>query len=295
MLAILNVTPDSFSDGGLLPTPRAVVAAARRFLRHGADALDIGGESTRPGAHPVPVDQQIARVAPAVRAIREAGIDAPITIDTTRAAVAAAALEAGADAVNDVSGGADDPGMLPLLAARAAGVVLMHRPLPPHLDRYAHEHPTPPPDANVVEDVRVALARLARAALDAGIHREAIVLDPGLGFGKSVDQNAALAAHTPALAALGYPLLAAASRKSFVGRLGMGEADPAAPEPDDRLGGSIAFSLVQMRGGARLFRVHDVAEQARALRIAWRLEHEHTITPPGPTPAPDPRPGRSTE
>lgn len=273
VMAILNVTPDSFSDGGQLATLEAVVAAATKAVRDGAVILDIGGESTRPGAQPVSAQEQIARVVPAIEAIRAAGISAPITIDTTSAAVARAAINAGADAINDVSGGEADPAMLATAAELGRGIVLMHRLTTPERDSYSDRYSDDPEyTGGVVAAVRGALERLARRALDAGIRPDAIVLDPGLGFGKSVAQNLALVRHTAELAALGYPLLGAASRKSFTARVSMqpGETDP--PPPDGRLGASIAFSLAQLRGGVRLFRVHDVAEQGRALRAAWAIE-----------------------
>ncbi len=266
-MAILNVTPDSFSDGGTLATPRLAAEAARRAIDEGADLLDIGGESTRPGAQRVPADDQIHRTVPAIRAIRDAGIDAPITIDTTRARTAAAALDAGADAVNDVSGATEDPGMLALVAERRCGVVLMHRLRPPDEDSFSDQYERTPEYADVVEDVRAALAAMLDRAIDAGIPIESVVLDPGLGFGKSVEQNLALIRGTDRVASLGCPVLSGISRKSFVGRAALGRDS----DPTERLEGTIALSVQHLARGARVFRVHDPGPARRALDAAWAL------------------------
>lgn len=280
VVAILNVTPDSFSDGGALATPEACVGAARRAIEEGADALDLGGESTRPGADDVPAAEQLRRVLPALRALRAAGVEAPITIDTRSAEVAAGALDGGADGVNDVSGGLDDPRMLPLVAERVCGVVLMHRLIHPKFDRYAHLHPSPPDygpepplDADlrawstgVVARVRDALRERLEAALRAGVRADAIVLDPGLGFGKSVEQNVRLIAGARHLGeTLAAPLLCAASRKSFVGAITGVEA------PAQRVGGSVGVAVAMRRAGFSLFRVHDVAPHVQALRVTDTL------------------------
>ncbi|GAB4522012.1 MAG: dihydropteroate synthase [Phycisphaerales bacterium] len=267
ILAILNVTPDSFSDGGQLPTPEAVVDRARRAIDEGATVLDIGGESTRPGATRVPADDQIARTVPAIRAIRDAGIDAPISIDTTRATVAAAALDAGADAINDVSGATEDPGILTLAAQRSCGVILMHRLRPPDADAYSDRYTADAPvyEGGVVNAVRSALENLAQRARSAGCAHDTIVLDPGLGFGKTVEQNLALIRFASTFEALGFPTLSAASRKSFIGRLSGVE------HPSERVAGSVAVSVIHHGAGVRLFRVHDVAPHAQALRMAHAL------------------------
>lgn len=268
LLAILNVTPDSFADGGLHASVPDALAAARRFVDQDADVIDIGGESTRPGAAAVGEEEQRRRVIPVIRAIRAAGgalASIPLTIDTTRAAVAARALDAGADAVNDVSAGLDDPGMLPLAASRSCGMILMHRLARPSQDRYSDQYDAPPPYADVVEDVARFLDERARAAVAAGVPPGGIIIDPGLGFGKSVEQNLALIDGTPRLAALGYPVLSALSRKSFVGRVSLGRDST----PDERLPGTLALSLRHVRAGASLLRVHDVAAHAAAL-AAWR-------------------------
>ncbi len=263
VIAILNATPDSFSDGGELPTEQAIVARAHAALSEGADMLDIGGESTRPGAARVSAEDQIRRTAPGIRAIRDAGIDAPLSIDTTLAAVAEAALDAGADAINDVSGATEDAGMIALAARRGCGLVLMHRLAPPTADRYSNDYHTPPTyPGGVVTAVRTFLAEARARAIAAGVAPEAIVLDPGLGFGKSVEQNYELVRAARELEAIGSPTLSAASRKSFIGAI-VGEE-----EPKRRLAGSVALSVAHALAGVRLFRVHDVRAHAQALRVA---------------------------
>lgn len=268
IVAVLNVTPDSFSDGGSLPDADAAARAALEAVAAGADAIDLGGESTRPGAVRVSAEEQIRRVVPALRAIRDAGVDAPISVDTTLCAVAAAALDAGADAINDVSAGREDPGLFGLAADRGAGLVLMHRLRAPGEDRYSDRHDAPPDygDAGaglgVVASVRAFLLERAEAAERAGVAREAIAIDPGLGFGKTVAQNFELIAGVGSLVATGRPVLVGASRKSFIGRAGGAEA------PADRAAGSAGAAVAMRLGGAALFRVHDVATHVQALRVA---------------------------
>lgn len=287
IVAILNLTPDSFADGGALPTVPAAVAHARACLAQGADMLDLGGESTRPGATRVSAAEQIARVVPVLSALRsDSAFDCvPISVDTTLTAVAAAALAAGADAINDVSAGLEGgPELFALLAARRAGVILMHRLRPPESDQYSDRYPAAPaystdpaaPPSAVVAPVTAFLRERALAAEAAGIAPSAIVLDPGLGFGKSVAQNLALIRATPALADLGYPILSALSRKSFVGRVGL-QRDSA---PSERLEATLALSVVHLAAGAHLFRVHDVAPHASALRAA-RAALEPSAAPSG--------------
>lgn len=277
VMGIINATPDSFSDGGQHLAPHAAAESAARMVADGADMLDVGGESTRPGSSRVDADEQIARVVPVIEAIRNAGIGVPISIDTTMSVVAAAALDAGADAINDVSGGEEDPDCR-ACARREAGLVLMHRLRPPDEDAYSDRYSEgeSPVYRDVVEAVLNGVLPAAAKAMSAGVPRDAIVLDPGLGFGKTVEQNLELVRQTGDLVASGFPMLGAASRKSFVGRVCVepGDGDPeqtTPPAADDRLGGSIAFSLMQLLGGVRLFRVHDVREQSRALRSAWAI------------------------
>lgn len=269
VLGILNVTPDSFSDGGDLPDPAAVVRRAGEMLAAGAAGLDIGGESTRPGASRVLGAAQIDRVVPAITAVRRAfGPEPIITIDTTLSAVALAALDAGADAVNDVSAGQESADMFALCAQRRCGIILMHRAKPPEMDHFSTAYgragiPAAPAYSDVVHDVGLMLASRAIAAIDAGVPQESIVLDPGLGFGKSVADNLALIERTAELAELGYPILSGISRKSFVGAF-MGL--PAGHQPRDRVSGSVTLARRHIAAGARLLRVHDVAEHIAAIR-----------------------------
>ncbi|HRQ73961.1 MAG TPA: dihydropteroate synthase [Phycisphaerales bacterium] len=269
IIAVLNLTPDSFHEASRVPSVGAAVEAARRAVGEGADALDLGGESTRPGAARVSQDEQIERVVPSVRAIRAAGGplgDVPISVDTTHGAVARAALDAGADAVNDVAAGTEDPAMFPLIAERGAGVILMHRLVPPDRDSYSDRYAIAPAYDDVAGEVAAYLAEGLRAATDAGIHPESVVLDPGLGFGKTVEQNAELMRGVGRLQALGRPILCAVSRKSFVGRLSSPGVETT---PSERLTGSVALAVQQCVSGVRLFRVHDVREHAEALRAVW--------------------------
>jgi dihydropteroate synthase len=276
LMAIVNVTPDSFSDGGRYETPPAALRAARQAVAEGADVLDIGGESTRPGATRVAAHEQIARVVPVIRAIRESlGSGVAISVDTTLASVADAAIAAGASIINDVSAGLEDPAILTLAAERRTGLVLMHRLTQPQFDRYSDQYQHPPLYGNVVEDVRDFLSERVAAARAAGVRSEAMVIDPGLGFGKTVEQNLELIRGTPRLAELGFAVLSGLSRKSFVGRVsGLGEGST----PGGRLAGSVALSVVHAVHGASVFRVHDVGPVATALKTlsetAQVLEHQ---------------------
>ncbi|MCA9303446.1 MAG: dihydropteroate synthase [Phycisphaerales bacterium] len=265
LLAILNRTPDSFSDGGELDTLERVVRRATTAIEQGADMLDIGGESTRPGAQRIDADEQIRRVVPAIRAIRDAGINCPITIDTTLRRVAESALDAGTDAINDVSAGTEDDGMLTLAGERSCGIILMHRLSPPDKDSFSDQYTSEPAYRDVVNDVLNYLRDRANAAIDRGIDPQSIMLDPGLGFGKSVGQNLALIRGTDRLCTLGFPVFSALSRKSFVGRIALGRDS----EPGERVAGSIACSVLHLVAGARFFRVHDVAEHRQSLDAAW--------------------------
>lgn len=251
----------------------AALERAKRAVRDGAAMLDIGGESTRPGAQRVPAAEQIERVVPIIEAVRGcenadvAGI--PISVDTTLAEVAHAALQSGADAVNDVSGATEDADLLGVVAEFGAGLVLMHRAAPPPADKYADEYQGEPVFAGgVVAAVRSHLAQRAEAARAAGVNTEGLVIDPGLGFGKSVRQNVQLLASVLELASLGMPVYIGASRKRFIGRVSItGES-----EPGDRLAGSIAATILAAQQGAPLHRVHDVAEHVQALATlqAWQ-------------------------
>lgn len=265
-LGILNLTPDSFSDGGRFDSAEAAVQAGLDALDAGADGLDLGGESTRPGAQRMPAEIQIRRVLPVMRRLLKARPQASLSIDTTLSEVAAAALDAGAVAINDVSAGMEDPGMLPLAARAGCGVVLMHRLRPPDGDSFSHQYAVAPDylaGGGVVSVVERFLAGRAAAAIAAGVDSRAILIDPGLGFGKTVMQNLDLIRATPRLADLGYPILSALSRKSFVAK-GAG-IDPDLP-PVDRDRATVVLSQLHLRLGASVFRVHDVPGHVRTLR-----------------------------
>ena len=248
-MGILNVTPDSFSDGGAFLDPSSAITHGRRMVAEGADILDIGGESTRPysGARPVSADEELARIMPVLPAL--AGVGAPVSIDTMKAAVAAQALAAGACIVNDVWGLQRDPEMARVVAAHGVAVIVMH-------NRDAAD-----PAIDIMADVRAFFERSLTIAATAGIARDRIVLDPGIGFGKTAEQSIAVIARLGELAAFGLPLLIGLSRKRFIDTI-----DSSAPEA--RLGGSIAANLLAADAGAAIVRVHDVAETVQALRVA---------------------------
>jgi len=266
IMGILNVTPDSFSDGGRHSAPDRAIRRALEMHAQGAAIIDIGGESTRPGAHRVSDAEQIARTKPVIDGLVGAGFDGLISIDTTRSAVARAAIDAGAHIINDVSAGAGDREMLPLAASTGAGLVLMHRACAPDRDSYSDAYESEPEyDRGVAYAVREALRTAAERAVDAGVDAGAIVLDPGLGFGKSVEQNLELVARMAELGSLGFELLSAASRKSFLGAVAGIE------NPADRLSASLPVTVAHALAGVRLFRVHDVREQREALDIAGAI------------------------
>ena len=248
VMGVLNVTPDSFSDGGRFLDPAAAVAEAERMAADGADLIDVGGESTRPGADPVSEEEQIARVAPVIAAIRHLPIT--ISIDTTRAAVAAAALDAGAVVVNDVTAGRDDPDLLPLCAETGAPVVLMHMLGEPKSMQVA------PTYVNVVGEVRDFLLDRANAAEALGVKSENILLDVGIGFGKTGAHNLALLQELETFTALPYPHLAGVSRKRFIGEI---TGEPVAANRQFGTAAAVAWAVAR---GAGIVRVHDV----RAMR-----------------------------
>ncbi len=262
-MGVVNATPDSFSDAH--PTEERAVSHGLALLEQGADLLDVGGESTRPGAERVPESEELRRVVPVVRELAATG--AVVSIDTTRATVAAAALDAGAALVNDVSGGLADPAMLPLVARAGVPVVLMHwrGPSADMQARAAYD--------DVVRDVAAALEERVRAATDAGVAEDRVVVDPGLGFGKTVEHNWALLRALPALAALGRPLLVGASRKSFLGALLAGPDGTPRPA-GQRDAATAALSLGAAQAGAWAVRVHEVAATADAVRVAAALGAE---------------------
>jgi dihydropteroate synthase len=265
VVCIVNATPDSFSDGGKFNHVEGAVEHIKRAIDQGADMLDIGGESTRPGAQRVDVDEQVKRVVPIIEAVRCSGIDIPISIDTTRSAVARSALESGADAVNDVSAMTEDPEMLGVVSGAKCGVVLMHRLTSSDRDSYSDQYSSAPEYGDVVDVVREHLAAQREAAIGAGVVEERIVLDPGLGFGKSVEDNLRLIHGTERIVEIGSPVMSGLSRKSFVGRVGLGRDS----DPIERDGASVGLSVIHMRFGARIFRVHDVGAHRAALDAAW--------------------------
>ena len=266
LMGILNVTPDSFSGDGLARERDIVAAAvdqAARFQADGAAILDIGGESPRPGAEPVSAQQEIDRTVPVIQAIRARFPDVVLSIDSFKAATAAAALDAGADWINDVWGGRADPEMLPLAAARGCPIVLMHnRSKPGHaeIDRRLGGSYVAPDYGDFLPEVLAELQALADAALAAGVAREKIMLDPGVGFGKTVQQNMVLINALDHVKALGFPVLLGASRKSFIGKV----LDVPA---DERVDGTAATTMVGVLRGADVIRVHDVRRMDQVMRM----------------------------
>lgn len=258
IMGIVNVTPDSFSDGGDHASAAAAIAHARRLLAEGADILDIGGESTRPGAEPVPVDVEIARVVPVIAALAADG--AVISVDTRHAAVMQAAAAAGAKIINDVTALTGDPDSLSVAAASGLPLVLMHIQGEPQTMQLAPRY------ADVTAEVIDWLGRRIEAARGAGIAREKIAIDPGIGFGKDLFHNVDLLARTASLHGLGCPVLIGVSRKRFIAALSKGEA------PKDRVAGSIAAALHALGQGAQILRVHDVAATVQAVAVWQALQ-----------------------
>jgi dihydropteroate synthase len=256
IMGVVNVTPDSFSDGGLYIEEEAAIAHGEQLVRDGADILDVGGESTRPGAQKVSAEEERARTEPVVSDLVGAGHR--VSIDTSKLAVAEAALDAGASVVNDVTALRGDPEIGALCAERGAGLVLMHMQGNP---RTMQLEPT---YDDVVVDVRAFLEERLEAALAAGVDEERIWLDPGIGFGKTLEHNLELLRRLRELRALGRPLVVGTSRKSFIGKIDGSQVG-------DRLGGTIASSIYAMAEGADVLRVHDVAEVAQATAVAGAI------------------------
>ena len=251
-MGVVNVTPDSFSDGGLYLDPDAAIAHGRELVAQGAVILDVGGESTRPGAEAVDAEEELRRVAPVVAALSR---EATVSIDTSKAVVAEAALDGGAEIVNDVTALRGDPGMAALCAERRAGVVLMHMRGNPRTMQ------ADPVYEDVVDEVKAFLAERLVFAVDAGVAEEKVWLDPGIGFGKTREHNFELLRRLGELRDLGRPLVIGTSRKSFIGAV---DGSPAG----ERLGGTIASSVLAAAEGADVLRVHDVAEVGQAMRVA---------------------------
>jgi dihydropteroate synthase len=247
-MGVLNITPDSFSDGGQFLAPERALVQARRMIAEGADIIDIGAESTRPyGAAPISTDEELKRLQPIVADVVSLGI--PVSIDSMKSAVVAWALDAGATIANDVWGLQRDPDMAELLAARHCPVVIMHN------------RDQADSGIDIMADIAGFFTRSLDLATEAGISRENLVLDPGIGFGKTPEQSMTVLARLDQLRSFGLPLLVGASRKRFINSV-------SPSEPDQRLGGSIAAHLIAAKAGARIIRTHDVAETVQALRVA---------------------------
>jgi dihydropteroate synthase len=255
VMGVVNVTPDSFSDGGRYLDVASAIEHGLQLEAEGAGILDIGGESTRPGAEPVSEEEELRRVVPVIAGLRAAGANARISIDTSKALVAAAALDAGATLVNDVTALRGDPAMATLVAERRVECCLMHMLGEPRtMQRDPHYE-------DVVSDVKAFLEERVAVAVAAGIAEERLLLDPGIGFGKTTDHNLELLARLDELVAIGRPLVIGTSRKSFLGRI-------TGREVDDRVAATIATNVMAFERGAQIFRVHDVAPVRDALLIA---------------------------
>lgn len=261
IMGILNVTPDSFSDGGRYTGVDSALEKARAMLQEGALIIDVGGESTRPGSERVPADGQLQRVVPVIEALREMmPADRFISIDTTLSRVAEAALDAGADCVNDVSAGRDDPGLFELVAARNVPLMLMHMQGEPKTmqDNPHYE--------DAVTEVLDFLMRRIDAATAAGVPKHHLVIDPGIGFGKRKIDNLKLLAHLDSFVATGFPVLLGTSRKRFMGSI----LD--VTDPTELVAATVATTTLGVVKGVRLFRVHDVKENYQALEVAWAIQ-----------------------
>jgi dihydropteroate synthase len=259
IVGILNVTPDSFSDGGKYELAETAILHGLDLAKAGAAIIDVGGESTRPGAVRVPAEVQIERVLPVIRGIRKHS-SALLSIDTTSSVVANMAMDAGASIINDVSAGVEDEEIFEVAAKTGAGLVLMHRRLPPELDTYSHEYKELVDLTDIVHDVSSWLESRISIAIAHGVHKSTIAIDPGLGFGKSVEQNWQLIREASQITALGYPVFVGASRKSFIGaKTGITE-----PELRDEASAGVSVQLAQQ--GVQIFRVHNVSVHLRMLQ-----------------------------
>jgi dihydropteroate synthase len=266
LMAVLNVTPDSFSDGGQFNTLETAIAQANSLLDFGADILDIGGQSTRPQADLISLEEELDRVVPVIQALRsgaagEAAQSAPISVDTTRAAVARAAVLAGADIVNDISGGTYDPKMLPTVAELGVPVILMHiRGTSKTMQQMTDYQ-------NLIGEICEFLQKQVESAIAQGISPSHIALDPGIGFAKTGSQNLEILRRLPEVRSLGYPLLVGTSRKSFIGHI-LNQ-----PDPKQRVWGTAATCCAAIAGAADILRVHDVKEMHEVCQVAdaiWR-------------------------
>ncbi len=263
IMGVLNITPDSFSDGGRFLDPNRAIARGTELADEGADVIDIGGESTRPGAEPVSDDEELDRVIPVLQGLRRA-VNIPLSVDTTKAHVARRALDEGADLVNDISALQFDPAMASLVAREKVPVILMHMQGEPRTMQ------AQPNYSNVVQEVADFLRNQIEFANSVGVEPVNIIIDPGIGFGKNLDHNLELLRSLSTLGTLGQPLLVGPSRKTFIGKiLQVG--------PEDRLEGSIAAAVAAALGGANLIRVHDVKATFRALRVVDKIRFGATV------------------
>jgi dihydropteroate synthase len=253
-MGILNITPDSFSDGNLFFDRNKAVHHGLRLISEGAEIIDVGGESSRPGSEPIPVQEELNRVLPVISELREQS-DVLLSVDTTKAEVAEKAIDAGADIVNDISSFRFDPEMLPLIAERETPIILMHMKGTP---KTMQENPT---YHNLLEEVKSFFEQRLEAAVESGVKREKIILDPGIGFGKSHEDNLSLILNLGFLEDLERPILIGPSRKSFIGRI-------LNLPPQKRLEGSLSAAVLSIAFGAHILRVHDVAATKRAVRVA---------------------------
>ncbi|MCL6433343.1 MAG: dihydropteroate synthase [Leptolyngbyaceae cyanobacterium HOT.MB2.61] len=260
LMGILNVTPDSFSDGGQFNTVEAALIQARFLVAAGADILDIGGQSTRPNAADVGLDEELDRVIPVIKAIRQE-MDIPISIDTTRVMVARAAIAAGADVVNDISGATYDPEMLPAVAELGVPLILMHIRGTPQTMQQMTDY------EDLIGEILAFLKQRVEAAIAHGIDPSQLAIDPGIGFAKTYDQNLEILRHLPEFRSLGRPILVGPSRKSFIGHI------LEQPDPKQRIWGTAAACCAAIAGTADMMRVHDVREMKDVCRVAdaiWR-------------------------
>jgi len=260
LMGVLNVTPDSFSDGGEFNTPAAALAQAQRLVDAGADIIDIGGQSTRPGAQLVSEAEELQRVLPVVEAVRSS-LNVPISVDTNRASVAEKAVAAGADVVNDISGGTFDPDMLPVVAQLHVPIILMHMRGTPQTMQQLTDY------QDLIGEIYQFLEGQIVAALAAGIERSHLIIDPGIGFAKTFEQNLSILRQLPTFQALDVPLLIGVSRKSFIGHI-LNQ-----PNPKNRVWGTAAACCSAIAAGAELLRVHDVLEMRDVSLVAdaiWR-------------------------
>ena len=264
VMGIVNATPDSFSGDGVTDAD-AAVRQALRMVDEGADLIDVGGESTRPGSEPVDPSEQVRRVVPVLRAVRQRLPDVTFSIDTTRARVAAAALDAGAHIVNDISAGRDDAGMFPLVAERNVPLVLMHMQGTPATMQAAPRY------RHVASEVEMFLRDRMNLAVSAGVKRNRILVDPGIGFGKTVEHNLTLLRELGSLRRLGRPVVIGTSRKGFIGKV-LGEPSSARPDSPARLFGTAATVAWAVGNGAAVVRVHDVGPMAQVVRMVRSIQ-----------------------